>query len=160
MRLTSAICCTVKSFINFHCFRLEHPSQGGNIIASLRCHWRIKETAGWWRRYSSPPYSISTKSPKLWKRKYLSPNRGECQRKYLLPPETYLLKYIPQVHNALQWLVQLPFYTSKNSSIVSDGIHKKCKCKPKYIKATNIKPIWKSKSKGKSNHCRFRTISW
>ena len=36
MRLTNAIHCTVKSILDFHRSRLEHPSQGGDhIIASL-----------------------------------------------------------------------------------------------------------------------------
>ena len=30
MRPTIAICCTIKSIIDFHRSRLEHPSQGGN----------------------------------------------------------------------------------------------------------------------------------
>jgi hypothetical protein len=34
-----------------------------------------------------------------------------------------------------------PFYTSKDRSIVSDGIHKKCKSKPKFIKANGSLPI-------------------
>jgi hypothetical protein len=34
MRPTIAIRCTIKSIIDFHCSRLEHPSQGGDIIAS------------------------------------------------------------------------------------------------------------------------------
>jgi len=35
MRPTNAICCTVKPILDFHSSRLEHPSQGGDIIASL-----------------------------------------------------------------------------------------------------------------------------
>jgi hypothetical protein len=44
--MTNAIRYTVKSIIDLYCSRLEHPSLGGDIIASLRCRWKIKETAG------------------------------------------------------------------------------------------------------------------
>ena len=55
MRPTIANRCTIKSIIDFHRSRLEHPSQGGDIIASLRCRWKIKETAGWWWRHPHSP---------------------------------------------------------------------------------------------------------
>ena len=62
MRPTIANRCTIKSIIDFHRSRLEHPSQGGDIIAkiiaSLRCRWKIKKTAGWWWRHPHSPTQL------------------------------------------------------------------------------------------------------
>ena len=66
--LDNAIPSNMEYFIDFHCSRLEHPSQGGDIIASLLRRWKIKWNRWVAATFLAPPldfYQINHTGPSL-----------------------------------------------------------------------------------------------